>query len=75
LKLHRTYPSETVNRAVKQALELGAAHLDGVQLCVRQLVSRMETPASLSLAHPKLISVGHQPIHLEQYNQLLEGKK
>jgi len=72
LKLHRTNPPEAVNRAVQQALKLGAAHLDGVQLCLRQLVSPQEILASLSLAHPKLTSVGNQPVHLEQYNRLLE---
>jgi hypothetical protein len=74
LKLHRTNPPETVDRAVQQALKLGAAHLDGVQLCLRQLVSPQTMPSSLSLAHPKLTSVGNQPVQLEQYNQLLEGR-
>ena len=74
LKLHRDHPADMVNRAVKQALDLGAAHLDGVQLCLRQLVSPQAMPSSLSLAHPKLTSVGNQPVQLEQYNQLLEGR-
>jgi len=72
LKLHRTNPPETVNRAVQQALKLGAAHFDGVQLCLRQLGSPEKIPPSLSLAHPKLTSVANQPVRLEQYNQLLE---
>ncbi len=72
LKLHHTYSPEAVNRAVQQALKLGAAHLDGVQLCLRQLVSPQELLPSLTLAHPKLASVGNQAVHLEQYNQLLE---
>jgi len=75
LKLHRSHPPETVNRAVQQALKLGAAHLDGVQLCLRQLVSPQEMPPALSLSHPKLVSVGNQPVHLEQYNQLLEVRQ
>jgi hypothetical protein len=74
LKLHRTNPPETVERAVQQALKLGAAHLDGVQLCLRQLVSPQEIPSSLPLVHPNLTSVGNQPVHLEQYNQLLEAR-
>jgi hypothetical protein len=74
LKLHRTNPPEAVDSAVQQALKLGAAHFDGVQLCLRQLVSPQEIPSSLSLVHPKLTSVGNQPVHLEQYNQLLEGR-
>jgi transposase len=72
LKLHHTYPPEAVNRAVQQALELGAAHLDGVQLCLRQLVSPQELLPGLVLTHPQLTAVGNQPVHLEQYNQLLE---
>ena len=72
LKLHRTNPPEAVNRAVQQALKLGAAHLDGVQLCLRQLVSPQDLPPALTLANPKLAAVGNQPVHLEQYNRLLE---
>ena len=74
LKLHRDYPAEMVDRAVKQALDLGAAHLDGVQLCLRQLISPHESPPALVLDHPKLVAVGSQPIRLEQYNQLLEAR-
>lgn len=75
LKLHGRYPPETVDRAVHQALELGAAHLDGVQLCLRQLVSPQEAPPALVLTHPKLAAVGYQPVDLEQYNQLLEERR
>jgi len=74
LKLHRTYPEEKVQQAVRQALDLGAAHLDGVQLCLRQLVSSQVLPPALDLAHSKLAAVGNQPVHLEQYNQLLEAR-
>lgn len=74
LKLHRDHPTEMVHRAVKQALDLGAAHLDGVQLCLRQLLSPQESPPVLVLDHPKLATVGGQPIRLEQYNQLLEAR-
>jgi len=75
LKLHRTNPPETVNRAVQQALELGAAHLDGIQLCLRQLLAPQELLSALTLSHPKLSSVGNQPVHLEQYNRLLEVRQ
>ena len=74
LKLHRAHPAEMVDRAVKQALDLGAAHLDGVRLCLRQLLSPQESPPALVLDHPKLVAVGSQPIRLEQYNQLLETR-
>jgi transposase len=74
LKLHRDHPAEMVDRAVKQALDLGAAHLDGVQLCLRQLLSPQQSLPTLALDHPKLVAVGGQPIRLEQYNQLLEAR-
>jgi len=74
LKLHRNHPAEMVNRAVKQALDSGAAHLDGVQLCLRQILSPQESPPALVLDHPKLAAVGYQPVRLEQYNQLLEAR-
>jgi len=74
LKLHRDHPADMVNRAVKQALDLGAAHLDGVKLCLRQLLSPQESPPALALDHPKLAAVGYQPVCLEQYNQLLEAR-
>ena len=74
LKLHRDHPADMVNRAVKQALDLGVAHLDGVQLCLRQLLSPQQSPPTLVLDHPKLAEVGYQPVRLEQYNQLLEAR-
>jgi hypothetical protein len=37
LELHRDHPADMVNRAVKQALGLGAAHLDGVQLSLAKV--------------------------------------
>ena len=74
LKLHRDHPTDMVDRAVKQALDLGAAHLDGVLLCLRQLLSPQESPPALVLDHPKLAAVGYQPVRLEQYNQLLEAR-
>jgi len=74
LKLHHTNPPEAVNRAVQQALKLGVAHLDGVQLCLRQLGAPPELPLTLTLTQPQFAAVGHQPVHLEQYDQLLEGR-
>lgn len=74
LKLHHDHPADTVQRAVKQALELGAAHLEGVQLCLRQLLSPQATLPALNVDHPQLIAVGKQPVRLEQYNRLLEGR-
>jgi len=72
LKLHRNHPQEVVHQAVRQALEMGAPHLDGVQLCLRQLLAPTCPLPQLELIHPKLAAVGNQPVFLEQYNQLLE---
>ena len=64
-----------VEQAVKQALECGAAHLDGVLLCLRQLLAP-EAPAHAldPLAFPQLPQVGNQPVDLSQYNQLLGAR-
>ena len=36
LKLHQEFPAGLVEQAIHQALELGAAHLEGVRLCLRR---------------------------------------
>jgi len=75
LKLHNDYPGESVALAVRQALELGAAHLDGVQLCLRQLLAEKSLPGPLSMTPlPEFAGVGNQPLNLEQYNQLLRAR-
>jgi hypothetical protein len=45
LKLHQEYPEKLVEQAVEMALELGAAHLDGVQLCCGSCWSPKKQPA------------------------------
>ncbi len=75
LKLHSTYPARDVERAVQQAVALGASHLDGVQLCLRQLLEDHQVLPSLPLSnHSRLAGVGQQPVNLQQYDQLLGGK-
>jgi len=72
LKLHRHYPADLVAQAVRQAIELGAAHLDGVQLCLRELLKTTAHPDALDLGeYSRLAQVGQQPVNLEQYDQLL----
>jgi hypothetical protein len=72
LKLHQEHPAERVEQAVRLALELGATHLDGVQLCLRQLQEPASTPSPLDLSnHPHLAQMGNQPVNLQQYDQLL----
>lgn len=75
LKLHREYPRDLVQQAVQSAVRLGASHLDGVRLCLRQLGEEHAVPAALDLNHhPKLALVGNQPLDLSMYNQLLAGR-
>lgn len=74
LKLHRSYPVETVGQAIQQALEMGIPHLDGVLLCLHRVVSPAPQLPRLDQTHPALASIGNQPVCLEQYNQLLEAR-
>ena len=75
LKLHSEYPGEYVEQAVRDAVELGASHLDGVRLCLRQLLEKHQVLPSLNLTdHPALATVGQQPVNLGQYDQLRGGR-
>jgi hypothetical protein len=75
LKLHQEYPEKLVVQAVEMALEFGAAHLDGVKLCLRQLLEPQDQPRSLDLSfYPELVRVGTQPVELDQYNRLLGAR-
>lgn len=75
LKLHQTHPAEQVEQAVHTALELGAAHLAGVQFCLQQILAGSGLPPPLDMSlHPQLARVGNQPVNLQQYDQLLSGR-
>src|SRR5229473_3324073 len=72
LRLHEDYPAHLVQQAIEQALAYGCPHLDGVLHCLHQLVEPSVALPSLDLTnHPHLQAVGHQPINLRQYEQLL----
>jgi transposase len=72
LQLHLEHPEALVEQAVEKALTLGAAHLDGVRLCLRQLLEPQPPPKPLDLSsHSELVQVGYQPVDLGQYNRLL----
>jgi len=74
LKLHKDYPQKQVEQAVLSALELGAVHLDGVKLCLRQLQESENLPMALDLqTQPRLAEFGQQPVNLQQYDALLSG--
>ncbi|MFQ5616552.1 MAG: transposase, partial [Anaerolineales bacterium] len=75
LKLHQEYPAGQVKQAIEAALELGAVHLDGVQLCLRQQQMPQSWPPALDLSdHPRLQGLGEQAVNLAQYEQLLGGR-
>ena len=75
LKLHREYPAEQVEQAVHGALELGAASLDGVLLCLRQLQNPQPQLAPLDAdGFANLAGFGNQPVNLQQYDQLLAAR-
>jgi hypothetical protein len=47
-------------------------HLDGVELCLRQLAAGSKPPVVLDLSrHPQLAHIGGQPVNLRQYDSLL----
>lgn len=74
LSLQRVYPPDEVTAAVTQALQCGCAHLDSVTLCLHQGLTPEMLPAQLDLSdHPTLAQVGHEPVNLTIYDQLLQG--
>ena len=73
LKLHRDHPTDLVAQAVGQALEYGCGHVDGVELCLRQLMNPASPVAPIDLANwPNLAAVGIEAPDLHCYDQLLE---
>jgi hypothetical protein len=74
LKLHEDHPPAAMTKAIQMALELGAVHVDGVQLCLRQLDSEQAEPVPLDLSgRAHLAGIGAQPVNLRQYDALLSG--
>jgi hypothetical protein len=72
LKLHQEYPADQVQQAVQAALELGAASLDGVLLCLRQLQHpQPQFPTLKAESFANLAVFGNQPVNLQQYDQLV----
>jgi hypothetical protein len=71
LKLHQEHPADQIQQAVHDALELGAASLDGVRLCLRQLqTSQPPLPTLEAQRFASLAAFGNQPLNLQQYDQL-----
>jgi len=74
LRLHVNHPADLIARAVAQALECGCGHLDGVQLCLRQLTEPETAISAIDLTGwPQLADVGTREPDLSCYDQLLGG--
>jgi transposase len=72
LKLHQTQPADLIEQAIAQALAYNCAHLDGVELCLRQLQQPEPVFSSLDLSdRPNLATVGQQGWDVARYDQLL----
>lgn len=71
LRLHQEYPAQLIEQAVAQALAYGCLHLDGVKLCLRQLMAPALPVATLDLsAHPQL-GIAIELPDVRCYDQLL----
>ena len=74
LSLLREQPSELVEAAIREALQFGCVHLDGVKLCLQQRLTPARPVAVLDLQQrPQLQSAGMQPLDLRRYDELLSS--
>jgi transposase len=71
LKLHQDYPAQLVEQAVTQALAYGCLHLDGVKLCLRQLMDPVLTVAALDLTAQPQLGIALELPDLQCYDRLL----
>jgi len=73
LRLHQEHPAQLIEQAVKQALDYGCLHADGVFHCLHALEQpQLELPVLDLSQKPHLAELGTQPIELQQYDQLVE---
>ncbi len=73
LKLHQNYPAAVVENAITAAVSTNMPGLDGVMYQLQQLIAPAVSKEPLDLRHlPLLANVGHQPVDLKRYDQLLE---
>jgi transposase len=73
LKLHQTYASDMVEKAVDAAVSNRMMGLDGVMYQLQRLITPMHQMDSLDLRDfPQLVNIGCQAVDLCLYNQLLE---
>jgi hypothetical protein len=72
LGLLRQQPAELVEAAIRDALQFGCVHLDGVKLCLQQRLQPARPVAVLDLQQqPHLQPLGLQPLNLQCYDELL----
>lgn len=74
LQLHLAHPADLIAEAVTQALEYGCANLDGVMLCLNQLLYPQPEPVALDLTQrPHLSEIGEQALDFAQYDHFFFG--
>jgi hypothetical protein len=72
LLLHRHHPAGLVEQAIGLALEYGCSHLDGVKLCLTQLLAPASLPPPLPAGHYEGLGKNlPQALDLKMYEQLL----
>ena len=73
LQLHRQHPAQLIEEAIAAAMDQQLCHEAGVRYCLNGLLHPTPEVTPLDLAtHPQLVDIGHQPIDVTHYNQLLE---
>jgi hypothetical protein len=74
LQLHNQYPPDLMAQALQAALTYGCVHVEGVRLCLNQLLTPSSLPNALDLTAqglPHLQQAGSQPLNLQQYDDLI----
>lgn len=73
LKLHQTYASSVLEKAVDAAVSSGMMGQDGVMYQLQRLITPVPQMNALDLSNlPQLANIGCQAVDLCLYNQLLE---
>jgi hypothetical protein len=81
LRLLGQHPPEALQEAIRAALQYGCVHLDGIELCLRQLQQSQQpaAPPALELSREiglaRLATVGAQAVNLGLYEQLLSASQ
>ncbi|PDW05127.1 Mu transposase domain-containing protein [Candidatus Viridilinea mediisalina] len=74
LNLHQDYPAPLIAQAIEAALTLGVVHVDGIRLCLHQILEPTTSPPHVNLDHqPQIAQIGLHPPDLTCYDQLRTG--